>query len=124
MDESERDATYTLEPLQNGTFNYAGNEVIESVTLSEVTLAIRGSTNPKITIRSSDVLKTLRDDITGINLRSGNFVHAKLVFRLEEDGKSRKVAFEITPPNVTELTTKKYADIISAYLKESGVKLV
>jgi len=124
LDDSERDATYTLEPLQKGIFNYAGNEVIESITLLEVKLAIRGSTNPEITIRSSDVLKTLRDDIAGIDLGSGDLVHVKLMFRLEADGKSRKVAFEITPPNVTDLTTKKYADVISAYLTENGVKLV
>ena len=77
-----------------------------------------------MTIGSSNVLKTLKDDINGINLGSGDLVHAKFRFGLDIDGKPRKVTFEITPPNVTDLTKKKYADIIGAYLKENGVKLV
>jgi hypothetical protein len=120
----DRDATYTLEPLQKGTFSFAGNEVIKSITLLEVKLAMRGVTSPAVVISSSDVLGTLKDDLNGISLSSGDLVHAKFRFKLDIDGKPRKVTFEITPPNVTDLTKKKHADIISAYLKEQGVKLV
>lgn len=120
----DRDATYTLEPLQKGTFSFAGNEVITSITLLEVKLAMRGVTSPAVVISSSDVLRTLKDDLDGISLSSGDLVHAKFRFNLDIDGKPRKVTFEITPPNVTDLTKKKHADIISAYLKEQGVKLV
>jgi hypothetical protein len=38
----DRDATYTLKPLQNETFNFVGNEVIRSITLLEVRLSLRG----------------------------------------------------------------------------------
>jgi hypothetical protein len=69
-------------------------------------------------------MKTLRSDIGGIHLNSGDLVHAKFRFELEIDGKPRRVTFEITPPNVTNLTTKRYADIISEHLVENGVKLV
>ena len=124
----DRDATYTLEPLQKGTFSFAGNEVITSITLLEVKLAMRGVTSPAVVISSSDVLRTLKDDLNGISLSSGDLVHAKFLFKLNIDRKPRKkprkVTFEITPPNVTDLTKKKHADIISAYLKEQGVKLV
>ena len=120
----DRDETYTLEPLQKEKFSFAGNEVITSITLLEVKLAMRGITNPAVVISSSDVLRTLKDDLDGISLSSGDLVHAKFRFKLEIDGKPRKVIFEITPPSVTDLTKKKYADIISDYLKEQGVKLV
>lgn len=120
----DRDATYTLEPLQKGSFSFAGNEVITSITLLEVKLAMRGVTSPAVVISSSDVLRTLKDDLHGISLSSGDLVHAKFMFILEIDRNPRKITFEITPPNVTDLTKKKHADIISAYLKENGVKLV
>ena len=38
--------------------------------------------------------------------------------------RGRNVILEITPPNVTDLTKKRYADIIGDYLKENGVTLV
>jgi len=119
-----QDATYTLEPLQKGAFNFIGNEVIRSITLLKVRLSIRGFTSPDVVIRSSDILETFKSDLGSIDLNSGDLVHAKFRFELEIDGKLWKVNFEITPPNVTDLTTKKYADIISTYLKENGVKLV
>jgi hypothetical protein len=120
----DRDATYTLTPLQDGSFSFAGNETIDSITLLSVKLAIRGGTNPTVEITSSDVLKTLRDDLEGLNLRSGDLVHAKFKFKLNVGKKGQNVTFEITPPNVTDLTRKKYADIIADYLKKNGVKLV
>ena len=124
IDESERDATYSLAPIQDGTFNFGGNETVTSVKLLEVKMSLRGSTNPDVMIRSSDVLETFRNDVLGININSGDLVHAKFRFGLEVDGRFRKVTFEITPPNITNLTTKRYANIISAYLEENGVKLI
>ncbi|MBN1574824.1 MAG: hypothetical protein JW984_16630 [Deltaproteobacteria bacterium] len=122
-DRPDRDVTYTLEPLQNGTFSFVGNDVITSITLLEVKLAIRGITNPAIVIKSSNIIKTLEEDLSGVTLSSGDLVHAKFRFILEVNGKQRKITFEITPPNVTDLTKKKYADIVGDYLKENGVKL-
>lgn len=122
-DRPDRDVTYTLEPLQKGIFSFVGNDVITSIILLEVKLAIRGITNPAVVIKSSNVIKTLEDDLSGVTLSSGDLVHAKFRFILEIDGKQRKLTFEITPPNVTDLTKKKYADIVGDYLKENGVKL-
>ncbi|MBW1825043.1 MAG: hypothetical protein JRI87_10850 [Deltaproteobacteria bacterium] len=121
---ADRDATYTLEPLQKGTFSFAGNDIITSINLLEVKLVMRGITSPTMVINSSDVLSTLENDLNDISLDSGDLVHAKFKFGLDVDRKRRKVTFEITPPNVTDLTRKKYADIIGDYLKENGVKLV
>ena len=121
----DRDATYTLEPLQNDTFSFAGNEAISGVTLLEVRLSLRGGATPELLIRSNNVLRTLQDGLGGgIRLDAGQLVHAKFRFKLQIDGKTRSVTFEITPPNVTNLHKSRYADIVGAYLKENGVKLV
>jgi len=119
----DRDATYTLEPLQNNTFSFAGNEQIISIILVEVKLRLKGITFPEVTIKSTDVLRTL-DTFGNLKLDSGELVHAKFRFQLEVDGKTRGVTFEITPPNVTDLPRKRYAEVIGEYLKENGVKLV
>jgi len=100
------------------------NEEIISITLREVKLKYGGITSPEITVKSDDVLETLKGKDIGISLNAGEIITAKFRFRLDVDGKQRNVTFEITPPNVTDLTRKKYADIISAYLKENGIKLV
>lgn len=118
------DITYSLGPLQDGSFSFYGNELISSITLLEVKLRLRGRTNPDIIIKSGDVLKTLGEDFPSIKLSSGELVHAKFRFRLNVDGKANRVTFEITPPNVTDLTRKKHAKIIGDYLKENGIKLV
>jgi hypothetical protein len=123
-DREDRDATYTLRPLQDGTFSFAGNEIIDSITLLSVKMTIRGETDSTVEISSGNVLKTLEEDISGIRLTSGDLLHAKFRFRLNVSKRGRNVTFEITPPNVTDLTRKRYADIIADYLKENGVKLV
>ncbi len=120
----DRDETYTLQPLQKGTFSFTGNEFIRDITLLEVKLAMREVGTPTIVISSGDVIKTLQDGVVGVDLSAGDIVHAKFRFTLDIDGKRRRVTFEITPPNVTDLTKKRHADIIGAYLKENGVKLV
>lgn len=119
----DRNATYTLEPLQTGSFSFSGNEQITSITLLEVKLRLKRVTNPDVTISSSDVLKTL-EYLGNLKLDSGELVHAKFRFQLEVEGKPKRVTFEITPPNVTDLVKKRYANIIGDYLKENGVKLV
>jgi len=118
------DKTYSLGPLQDGSFSFNGNELIRSIILLEVKLRLRGRTNPDIIIKSGDVLRTLGEDFPSIDLNSGELVHAKFKFRLNVDGKAKSVTFEITPPNVTDLTRKKHAEIIGDYLKENGIKLV
>jgi hypothetical protein len=119
----DRDHTYSLEPLQDGTFSFAGSDVITSITLLEVKLAMRGATNPALVIKSDDVLKTLENDLPHIRLDSGELVHAKFRFQLKVDDKLKRVTFEITPPSATDLVRKRYADVIGKYLKDKGVKL-
>jgi hypothetical protein len=122
----DRDATYTLEPLRNGTFSFAGNEEIADITLLELKLELPGkSTRPVLRIKSRDVVKTLHDDLNGkISLETAKVVDAKFRFNLRVNGRKRKITFVVTPPNVTNLHRKKYADVVGAYLRENGVKLI
>ena len=120
----ERDAIYTLRPLQEGSFSWDGNESIREIILTEVRLKLQGSTEPVIKISSGDVRKTLAEDISEIGLDSGDLTYAHFRFILDIDGKKQKVSFMIAPPDVSDLAQKKHVDIISDYLKQQGVKLI
>jgi hypothetical protein len=122
-DREDRDTLYTLKPLQNGNFNWNGNEQIKEVLLTEAKLQLPGSTRPVISVSSGDVKKSLNESLHGMNLGSGELVHARFRFVLKADGKKRRVSFVVSPPSRTDLTQKTYADIISAYLKQQGVEL-
>jgi hypothetical protein len=119
-----RDKTYTLKPLQDGSFNWSGNKHISEIILTEVKLRLMGKTRPVVIISSGDVRKSLQEGISGIDLSNGELVYARFRFVLKVDGKKRKVSVEIVPPMTTDLAQKRYSDIISDYLKEQGVKLV
>ena len=120
----ERDTIYTLKPLQDGTFNWEGNENIKGIILTELKLDLPGSTESVIKISSKDVRKTLAEDISDIGLNSGELTYAHFHFILDVEGKKRKVSFTISPPTRSDLVQKKYSDIISKYLKEQGVELI
>ena len=122
-DREDRDTLYTLKPLQNGAFNWNGNEQISEILLTEAKLQLPGSTRPVISIGSGDVRKSLKESLRSISLDSGELTYARFRFTLKVDGKKRKISFAISPPSRTDLTQKKYADIVSAYLKQQGVEL-
>jgi len=119
-----RDTIYTLKPLQNGSFNWDGNENIKEIVLTEVKLRLPGSTEPVIKISSKDVRKTLAKDVSDIRLDSGELTYAHFRFILDVDGKKQKISFMIAPPAVSDLSQKKHAEIISNYLEDQGVKLI
>jgi len=120
----DRDTVYTLRPLQDGSFNWEGNENIKEIILTEVKLKLPGSTEPVIKISSGNVRKTLAEGVLGIGLNSGKLTYAHFRFILDADGKRRKVSFMIAPPDVSDLAQKKHSDIISDYLKNQGVRLI
>ncbi len=123
-EDESRDTVYTLEPIQNGSFDWNGNETIKRIYLTEVIIEHSGGTGAVVKIRSNDVRKTLAQDISCISLDSGKLTYVRLRFVLGIDGKEEKVAFMISPPSVSDLTQKKHVEIISDYLKEQGVKLI
>lgn len=120
----DRDMIYTLEPLQDGSFNWDGDKSIKEIILTEVILKLPGSTESVVKIGSKDVRQTLTKDISNINLNSGKLTYAHFRFVLDIENKNPKVSFMISPPAVSDLSQKKYSQIISAYLEKQGVKLL
>jgi hypothetical protein len=120
----DRDTVYTLKPLQDGTFNWDGNEDIKQIMLTEVKLRLPGGTEPMVNISSGDVRKSLKESLRGIKLEAGELTFAKLRFALKVDGKKPRVSVEISPPARSNLNQKRHAEIISAYLKAQKVELV
>ncbi len=118
----DRDETFNLGILQDPDFRFDLDETIQAVYLLEVGVAVVGMRNPIWTLRSADVLSSLRDDVRGLGLNRGTIKHARFLFRLNIGGKNKKVTFEITPPNSTDLNKKKYATIITRYLERIGIK--
>ena len=83
-----------------------------------------GETEPVIELSSNDVRKSLAEDFSEMSLKSVKLICAGFRFFLEIDGKTEKVSFMISPPDVSDLTKKNHAEIIAAYLEEQGVKLI
>jgi len=121
---AERDTIYTLRPLQDGSFNWEGNENIKEVILTEIKLKLPGGTDSVIKISSKDVRKTFAEDISDVSLDSGELIYAHFRFILDIDGKKQKVSFLIAPPAVSDLGQKRHTELISDYLKAQGVKLI
>lgn len=119
----DRDTVYALKPLQDGSFDWNGNEYIQSVLLTGIKLRLPGGTEPVIHVSSSDVRKSLDESLRGIRLNAGELTYAKLRFVLKVDGKKPRVSVEISPPARSNLNQKRHAEIISAYLKAQGVEL-
>jgi len=115
----------SLEPIQNGSFNYWGNEQIEWVNLTEVQMFVSGSREIKIKLNSSDLVTVIHNDLPALNFMNGTLQSAKLKFKLCCDGASAKpLTVEIRPPGHTNLNKKREVDIVEAYLRQNGVLLV
>jgi len=118
----DRDDTFDLSILQNQDFRFELDETIQAVYLLEVRVSMSSVRKPDWVFRSSDVLASLKEEVRGLRLNNGIVEHSRFLFRLNIDGKSKKVTFEITPPNATNLNKKKYARIIRQYLERIGIK--
>ena len=113
---------FSLQPLQDGTFDFAGDDVIMSIDLLKVRLHMNDQENAAIEISSQDVRRTM--DRYRYSLDEGQVVFARFRFNLSPPGeKPVRVTFEIEPPARTDLAQKRYAEIIQAYLSEQRVKL-
>lgn len=119
--EPDPEALYTLKPLQEGTFDYGGDETIGGVKLLRVIL--RFSKRASIVLTSPDLTKSLKREYSNYSLAAGEIAHAKFKFQVILEDKEQEVGIEITPPNVTDLYKKVYSSIIGDYLKKQGVKL-
>lgn len=114
---------FSLAPIQEDTFDFAGDGVITSIDLVKVRLKLDGVEEPEIEIKSGDVRRTV-DRYLKASLASGKLTYARFRFHLRPEGeRPKKITFEIEPPSRTDLAQKKYADIIERYLEEQRVKL-
>ncbi len=125
-DRALSDRVFSLERFQNGTFSYKGNDVIRRVALREAHLQLPALGEPTLVIKSDDVARTLADDLQGVRLSMGDLRRVRLLFEIQMSakGKPEPVVFEIEPPGFSDLSLKRHNDIIEAYLRTQGVKLV
>jgi hypothetical protein len=123
IDEKTLNSTLVvLDPIKNGSFDYSGNDKIESVQLTEVKVQCRGSKIIKVTINCGDVRQAFSD--LGMSLQDAEYVSAKLRFYIkQEKKKSKSITVEIKPPENTKLLEKKEKIIIEEYLRNNGVLL-
>jgi hypothetical protein len=114
-DHPERDLIYTLEPLQTGRFDWAGNGKVMAVELVGGRIKPNKPGYPALVIEGDK-----RDWLTP---SLGQLTEARLRFTIGENGKQEKITFNIVPPCITDLVKKSQADAISDYLRRTGVLL-
>ncbi len=123
-DEVFENSLVSLLPIQNGSFNYEGNEHIKWVKLVEVQMRIQERAPIRLKINSNDLAGAL-ERVLGISLQDGELLSARLKFKLEHDGKlQRPVTVELKPPEQTNLNKKRDITIIEDYLRENEVLLI
>lgn len=110
-----------IAPIKNRTFNFNGNDKIESVKLVEVNAKV-GNGAVRLIVKSNNLADTKGYGIGADG--NAEYVSAKLKFFIKRDGKKSK-GFEviIRPPENSKIPQKKEKQIIEAYLREQGVLL-
>ena len=110
-----------ISPIKKRTFDFKGNEEIESVKLTEVNAKV-GNGALRLILRSNDLSNM---EAYGIGPDGGaEFVSAKLKFFIKREGKKSKgFLVEIRPPEDSKIQHKKERQIIEAYLRAQGVLL-
>lgn len=110
-----------IDPIKKRTFNFNGNDQIESVKLIEVNAKV-GNGGIRMILKSNDLA-----NMQGYGIgKDGNaeFVSAKLKFFIKRDGKKSKgYQVNLRPPVNSKIPQKKQKQIIEAYLREQGVLL-
>lgn len=111
---------WSLEPLQNGTFDYGGDARIRRVLLARAKISVGARSTFEIT--SDDVNRLLagRDELS---LRSGALLAVSLIFFMVVGGKEHRLRVELRPPARSRIPDHPLAEHVLAYLTEQGVKL-
>ncbi len=110
-----------IDPIKKRTFNFDGNEHIESVKLIEVNAKV-GNGAMRLILKSNNLATTQGYGIGADG--NAEFVSAKLKFFIKRDGKKSKgYVVDIRPPENSKIPQKKEKQIIEAYLREQGVLL-
>lgn len=110
-----------LDPIKNRTFNFGGNEQVESVKLTEINAKLRGGAM-RLILKSSDLA-----GVQGYGVGAdgaAEFVSAKLKFFVKREGKKSKgFVVEVRQSGNSKIPQKKEKQIIEDYLREQGVLL-
>ncbi len=110
-----------IEPIKKRTFNFNGNDKIESVKLVEVNAKV-GNGAMRLIVKSNNLADTKGYGIGADG--NAEFVSAKLKFFIKRDGKKSKgYVVDIRPPENSKNPQKKEKQIIEAYLRKQGVLL-
>lgn len=110
-----------IDPIKRRTFDFNGNDQIESVNLIEVNAKV-GNGAMRLIIKSNNLADTKGYGIGPDG--PADFVSAKLKFFIKRDGKKSKgYLVEIRPPENSKIPQRKEKQIIEAYLREQGVLL-
>lgn len=121
--EAFESTTVSLEPIRTGTFNYWGNDQIESVTVVAADIEFP-QIKASVSLRSGDLVETVTKHLVDVQFSKGILKYAKLNFQLKYDGApTRPVPVEIRPPQRTIISRKRDADVIESYLRENQVLL-
>lgn len=122
-DEAISTPLFSLAPLQNGSFNFIGNDEITAVTLVRIRMKLNRKHTPTFELRSDDIIDTLRSEFN-LGINDGEIAAVDLRFNIKCDGeRPAQVTVEVEPPSRTDLAQKRYTDIIERYLFEQKVKL-
>lgn len=123
-DAAERDAVFSLAPIQQGTFDYGGDGAITRVEPVWARLKLAGAARTVIEIKATNVERAFSFDLPGLSLRSGILVAIRLRFYIREFGHpATTLTFSIIPPGRTDLAERRHADLVLRYLEREGVKL-
>jgi hypothetical protein len=117
---------FSLDPIQDGSFNYGGYGPITRVWLVEAHIRLPILGEPIFIVRGDDVVRALDESNSGFLMKSGELLRVKLRFemRIEADKRPRPVSFDIEPPGYSSLAQRSYARIIDDYLRDQGVRLI
>lgn len=115
---------YSLEPLRQENFSYAGNAAIRRISLIEVSMQDPSLWKGLWTLRSENVIENLK--LYNIRLRDVEVTRIKLRMEIQTESEKRPsdVVVEIEPPGISDLPQKRHRTIIESYLRAQGVKLI
>ncbi len=123
-EQAQENPMYTLEPFQTGRFGFTGNSSIASIVLLEAKLELGDDTEARAHLKSKDLQRSLSGTLSKFSLRMGDLTYVKLRFFLEIEGEESHETVEIAPPERSDLPGIKHEEVISAYLRQQGVKLI
>jgi hypothetical protein len=123
-DDAAKGEVFSLTPVEDGSFDFAGDGPIRKVELRQVKMVVFGATNLIAEFKSPNIVRSFEHDLPGFGLSSGLLVKARFRFYIPETGeRPTTVTFSVEPPGTTDLAERKHSDEILRYLRKQGVRV-